>query len=68
MTAPGKKQLNPLLKLLLDFGPLLLFFFANSYRGIFFATAAFMVTIVIALAIGLALGRMLTDRGWMFER
>ncbi|HWJ99822.1 MAG TPA: septation protein A [Xanthobacteraceae bacterium] len=51
MAATDKKQLNPLLKLLLDFGPLLLFFFANSYRGIFFATAAFMVAIVIALAV-----------------
>jgi intracellular septation protein len=51
MSAAKPKQLNPLLKLLLDFGPLLLFFFANSYRGIFFATAAFMVAILIALAI-----------------
>lgn len=46
-----QKKLNPLTKLALDFGPLMLFFFANSYRGIFFATAAFMVAITIALAI-----------------
>jgi intracellular septation protein len=59
MAASDKKQLNPLLKLLLDFGPLLLFFFANSYRGIFFATATFMVAIVLALAVQYALLRRL---------
>jgi intracellular septation protein len=46
-----KKQLPPLTKLLLDLGPLLLFFFANSYRGIYFATAAFMVAILVTLGI-----------------
>jgi len=53
MNDPVQKtaKLNPLAKLGLDFGPLVLFFFANSYRGIFFATAAFMLAIVIALAI-----------------
>jgi len=45
-----RAKLNPLAKLALDFGPLVLFFFANSYGGIFFATAAFMLAIVIALA------------------
>ena len=30
-----KPQLNPLLKLALDFGPLLLFFFANSKPALF---------------------------------
>jgi intracellular septation protein len=46
-----RKKLNPLVKVALDFGPLILFFAANSYRGIFFATAAFMVAIVVALGI-----------------
>jgi intracellular septation protein len=55
--AAKRKPLNPLLKLLLDFGPLLLFFFANSYRGIFFATAIFMVAIVAALVIQYAMTR-----------
>jgi intracellular septation protein len=59
MTAAKPKQLNPLLKLLLDFGPLMLFFFANSYRGIFFATAAFMVAIVAALIVQFILIRRL---------
>jgi intracellular septation protein len=73
-----KPQLNPLLKLALDIGPLLLFFIANSKPalflpmvapllpagaaagergGIFVATAVFMTTIVIALAISYALTR-----------
>ena len=40
-----------------DFGPLILFFFANSYGGIFFATAAFMVAVVLALGIQYAMTR-----------
>ena len=39
MTATAKPQLNPALKLALDLGPLVLFFFANSRYGIFAATA-----------------------------
>ena len=73
-----KAQLNPLLKLALDIGPLLLFFFANfkpalflpvvgpmlpagvavgERGGIYVATAVFMTTVVIALAISYALTR-----------
>jgi intracellular septation protein len=50
-TVAPKKHIAPLPKLLLDLGPLLLFFFANSYRGIYFATGAFMVATVITLGI-----------------
>src|ERR1700688_3156837 len=46
-----KKQLNPILKLVLDIGPLVLFFAANSRFGIFTATAAFMVAVLIALVV-----------------
>jgi intracellular septation protein len=46
-----KPQLSPGLKLALDIGPLVLFFFANSRFGIFAATATFMVAVLIALAI-----------------
>src|ERR1041384_5159213 len=35
MPATTKKQLNPLLKLALDMGPLILFFFANSRPALF---------------------------------
>ncbi len=52
-----RPQLNPLLKLALDFGPLLLFFFANSRFGIFTATATFMVASMVALAVSYALTR-----------
>jgi len=57
MTA--KPQLNPLLKLVLDLGPLVLFFFANERAGIFVATATFMVAVLAALAISYALTRQL---------
>ena len=50
-------QLNPLLKLALDLGPLALFFFANSQYGIFVATAAFMVAVLAALMVSYVLTR-----------
>jgi intracellular septation protein len=53
MTA--KPRLNPLLKLVLDLGPLVLFFVANARFGIFAATAVFMAAILIALVVSYAL-------------
>jgi intracellular septation protein len=52
-------QLNPLLKLTLDIGPLILFFAANARFGIYVATGTFMVAIVIALGVSYALTRRL---------
>ena len=52
-----KKQLNPILKLVLDIGPLVLFFAANAKFGIYAATGAFMVAVLIALAVSYALTR-----------
>ena len=52
-----KQQLNPILKLVLDIGPLVLFFAANARFGIFVATAAFMVAVLAALAVSFALTR-----------
>ena len=58
------KPLHPLLKLALELGPLVLFFFANAYsdrfgvaeeRRIFAATAIFIVATLIALAVHYAL-------------
>jgi intracellular septation protein len=46
-----KPKLNPLLKLALDIGPLVLFFAANAKFGIFAATGAFMVAVVAALLV-----------------
>jgi len=57
MTEPAKPQLNPLLKLVLDLGPLALFFYANSRYDIFVATGTFMVAIVAALAVSYLLTR-----------
>jgi intracellular septation protein len=50
MAKTAKPQLNPILKLAFDLGPLVLFFVANSRFGIFTATATFMVAVVAALA------------------
>ena len=71
---PKKKEINPLLKLALELGPLLVFFFANS-RGewlvekfpalaglggpIFVATGLFMAATAIALAVSWSLTRTL---------
>jgi len=57
MQTPKKPPLNPLLKLVLDLGPLVLFFFANSHYGIFVATATFMVAVLAALAVSYGLTR-----------
>jgi intracellular septation protein len=62
------KPLNPVFKLALELGPLVLFFFANAYadrfgvaenRRIFAATAIFIVATLIALAVHYALVRKL---------
>jgi intracellular septation protein len=59
MTTTKKPQLNPLLKLALDLGPLALFFFANTRYGIFVATATFMVAVLGALAVSFVMTRQL---------
>ncbi|HEY7232441.1 MAG TPA: septation protein A [Pseudolabrys sp.] len=58
--AAKKTQLNPLLKLVFDIGPLVLFFAANSKFGIFAATGAFMVAVLAALAVSYAMTRHIT--------
>ena len=49
--------MNPLLKLALDLGPLLVFFGGNSYFGIFVATGMFMVAATASLAASYAIAR-----------
>jgi len=56
-TMPDKKQINPILKLALDIGPLVLFFVVNAKFGIFAATGAFMVASLSAIAVSYALTR-----------
>jgi intracellular septation protein len=72
--SPSRKPINPFLKLILELGPLVVFFFANA-RGkalaerfpslavfggpIFFATAAFIVATILALVVSLIVTRRL---------
>jgi len=51
----SKKQLNPTFKLVLDIGPLILFFAANAKFGIYAATGTFMAAVLIALAVSYVL-------------
>lgn len=48
--APAHADQPPASKLVLELGPLAVFFFVNSQYGIFTGTAAFMISTVIALA------------------
>jgi intracellular septation protein len=57
--APDRRQVNPLLKLVLELGPLGVFFFANAKFGIFTATGAFMAAITVALSASWILTRRL---------
>jgi len=57
--APDRKEVNPILKLALELGPLGVFFFANAKFGIFAATGAFMLAITVALAASWILTRRL---------
>ena len=57
--AAGRKAENPWLKLGLELGPLLVFFFANGRFGIFAATGAFMAAMAVALAASWIINRRL---------
>jgi intracellular septation protein len=54
---PEKTKLNPVLKLVLDIGPLVLFFAINAKLGIFNATAVFMAAVLAALVVAYVLTR-----------
>lgn len=51
MLAAMPRQPNPLVKLVLEIGPLAVFFLTNSKLGIFWATGTFMIAISIAIAV-----------------
>ena len=57
--AVGRKAENPWLKLSLELGPLLVFFFANGRFGIFVATGAFMAAMAVALIASWVINRRL---------
>ncbi len=48
---PARQPQNPMLKLALEMGPLVLFFFTNYKYGIFPATGVLMAAVVAALAV-----------------
>jgi intracellular septation protein len=48
---PGPSEPGAGTRLLIDLGPLVVFFAVNAWRGIFSATAAFMVAIVVAMLV-----------------
>jgi intracellular septation protein len=52
MSSGGKPMQASLTKLALDLGPLIVFFVAFRFFGIYGATAAFMVAVLAALALG----------------
>ena len=54
---PGKPKLDPLLKLVLDLGPLVLFFAVYSFYDLFYATAVLMPAVVVALVVSYAITR-----------
>ncbi len=56
MSASAKQE-NPVLKLLLELGPLIAFFITNARAGILTATAVFMVAVTISLIASYALNR-----------
>lgn len=55
--AAGRRTMHPLARLGLDFGPLVIFFFANWASDLFVATAVFMGVMVISIAIGFLIER-----------
>lgn len=68
MDEPGRSRLHPLIKLVLELGPLVLFFVANAYgdrfgvahdRRIFVATGLFIAATVVALVVHYVLVRRL---------
>ena len=59
MNQSENSKTNPLIRLLIDVGPLVIFFIANAREGIFFATGAFMAAIMISVSISFLLERKL---------
>lgn len=52
-----RRAINPILKLVLELGPLALFFIAYSRLGLFAATGVMMVSVVVTLGVSYALLR-----------
>src|SRR5947209_2038530 len=65
MSAPAKRHPGGAPSFALDFGPLLIFFLVYKVGGIFVVTIAFMIAIVLAILIGLALYRRVSAMSWL---
>ncbi|PWG03617.1 septation protein IspZ [Sphingosinicella humi] len=65
MTDTPKTKPHGALSFALDFGPLLAFFIAYKLTGIFVSTAVFMVAIVVALVVSLAVLKRVSPMTWM---
>lgn len=59
MTAATERQMPPLVRILVEWGPLLAFFIANARAGIFWATGVFMCATIVALAVSWSMTRRL---------
>lgn len=64
MSVKPKKEPNALERLLIDLAPLIVFFATNYWRGIFTATAAFMVAITLAVIVSLIRYRRVSALLW----
>ncbi len=66
MTAPRpvRRELEGWPRLLVDFGPLLVFFIAYARADLFVATAAFMAAMAVAIAVSFALTRRVPAMTW----
>ena len=51
-------------RLIIDLGPLVVFFAANAWRGIFTATAAFMAAILVAVIVSILRYRKVSALLW----
>jgi intracellular septation protein len=51
MSADRYRAMNPMVRLAVEVGPLVIFFAVNSWQGIYAATGTFMVAVVVAVAV-----------------
>lgn len=65
MATPAQAEVSPTTRLVLDVGPLVLFFLTNWKFDLLTATGVFMVAILIALGVSWALEKRVTHMAWV---
>ena len=60
----SKPEPSAMMRLATDLGPLIVFFAANAWRGIFAATLAFMIAITVAIVVSLVKYRHISPLLW----